>query len=205
MKRVAVLFAIAATLSLASTAHAEGDKSEWGLGFVPGIRVGKTWMAVEGPTGEKPGQAGWHLELDATGVLTFPGDRFAVGCAVGYVMGDLSRNDGTKTADLSYTGLTVTPTIMYAIVERVFLQGRFGWFDATWSPGDTEISKGALRYGGGVSAYVYRNYGADVLVQLDVLQTSAKDVDFGTYKGRIEGTTAMLGVAFTFMPNAFTF
>lgn len=198
-------FLALASLLVPSSARAD-ETSKWGLGFVPAFRVGRAWATVEASNGDKPSQAGWALEVDGTGVLTLPGDRFALGVAVGYLDAFLSYTDGAKNLGLGYSGLTVTPTVMVALFSRLFVQGRVGWLDGSWSPGNTAFDKAALRYGGGVSAYVYRNAGADLVLQLDVLRTDAGSVDFGTYQGRIAGTTASLGVAFTFFgPNDFTF
>jgi hypothetical protein len=203
--RTAAFTAVLACSLVPAVAHARGEDREneqhFAFGAVPSARVGKASASLSDPSGGSPGQSGWALEFDLTGLMVLPGDVFAVGVSGAYTMADLSRDDGSVGSDLGYDGWSLSPVVM-AGFWRVFVRGYVGYMSASLSPGDSSAHADAFRYGGGLSFVAYRNAGADIALTFDVTGLQASGVDLGGgIKSDFSATNLLFGITTAFQPE----
>jgi hypothetical protein len=142
---------------------------------------------------------GWTFEPHVDLLRSFGGDRFAAGVSLGYAYYGLDgTNADSSLFDHGYSGWSLSPFVMASLGSRAFVTLTAGAVFVDISRTRYDASNTALRVGGGLSAVVIRNYGADLALRLEGtdLTTGGSDpvADYSAF-----GVT--LDAAVTFMSN----
>ena len=168
-------------------------KQELATGFIPAFRGGSASWDQTDATGVVTKYSGYTVAFDLTAHWVLPGDRFAFGGSAGLLM-VTGKHDGYAQ---DYMGYDIGPLVEVGIIDRIFVQGRFQRLQAQ-DMYDQSVT--GWKFGGGLTAVVYRNMGSDTALQLDMMKTLAS-TNFATGAKDLDALTITLGLQWSMVDD----